>query len=326
MGVHKMWDKYPVLKRELTEVSQLIISSIHIRDEAIEKKIKTMIQSGGKMLRPAYTLLCAQIGPEQDPERTKAVAAALECLHLATLVHDDVIDQADTRHGQTTINTAYGNKLAIYTGDYLLTLAFSMLSHYADSAPQIKFRGFEADKILAGELTQLHGQFQTSVSVKRYLAQISGKTAQLFAISCYAGALSSQAKEKNARHAWYLGHYFGMAFQIIDDLLDYKGKSELLGKPAMNDLNQGIYTLPLIYALKADPQKLGLLLQKRNTLTDADMVAVLEIIEKHHGYEKALSLARRYTQKALKELHVLPDGTYKAILKELTQDLLDRTM
>lgn len=326
MGIHKMWKSYPELNDELADVLKLIESYIRVRDTAIQDKILAMIRSGGKMLRPAYSLLCAHIGPESERARPKAVAAALECLHMATLVHDDVIDKADTRHGQTTVHVDYGNKLAVYTGDYLLTLAFSILSKYADSVPQVNFRGFEADKILAGELAQLHGQYRASVSVKRYLSQISGKTAQLFAISCYAGALASRADEKASAHAWRMGHHIGMAFQIIDDLLDYQGNSQTLGKPVMSDIRQGIYTLPLIYAIKADPDSLRPYLNKGKELNDDDIHALLGLIQKHDGVTKSLLVAQRFTQKALNELRQLPDGIYKSTLEKLTKSLLDRKM
>ncbi|MDF2909541.1 MAG: Polyprenyl synthetase [Sporolactobacillus laevolacticus] len=324
--IHQMWDAYPELKEELNDVLLLIESYIRVRDSAITNRIKKMVHSGGKLLRPAYSLLCSHIGPDQDPDRSKAVAAALECLHMASLVHDDVIDKADTRHGQITIHEEYGNKVAIYTGDYLLSLAFSILSRYANSLPRIHFRGFQADKILAGELEQLHGRYQESVSIKRYLSQISGKTAQLFAISCYTGAMASHAEQHLATCAWRMGRYIGMAFQVIDDILDYRGTSHVLGKPVMNDIRQGVYTLPLIYALKADAQTLYPLLRKRESITEEDLNTILECIRRHDGVEKATRLADRYTKKALDELKQLPSGSYKETLEQLTKALLERKM
>ncbi|MCO7125874.1 polyprenyl synthetase family protein [Sporolactobacillus shoreicorticis] len=326
MGIHRMWESYPELKEELADVLKLIESYIRVRDTAIQDKILAMIHSGGKMLRPAYSLLCAHIGPESERARPKAVAAALECLHMATLVHDDVIDKADTRHGQTTVHVDYGNKIAVYTGDYLLALAFSILSKYADSAPQINVRGFHADKILAGELAQLHGQFHTSVSVKRYFSQISGKTAQLFAVSCYAGALAGKADQKDAAQAWRIGYHIGMAFQIIDDLLDYQGSRQTLGKPVMSDIRQGIYTLPLIYAVKADPDSLRPYLNKDKKLDEVDIQVILTMIKQHDGIAKSMLIAEKFTQKALNELRQLPDGRYKITLERLTKSLLARKM
>jgi heptaprenyl diphosphate synthase len=323
-----MWDAYPELKEDLIRVLQAIESHIRIHDQAIEQRIRQYIHASGKMLRPAYTLICSEIGPERDKDRAIAAAAAVQCLHMATLVHDDVIDQSDTRHGQATFNAEYGNKVAIYTGDYLFSLAFSILEPYASesSVPRLSFKQIEADRILAGELEQLHAQYQTPSSVKHYLSQISGKTAQLFAVSCYAGAGVGKSIQSDASHAWNMGHDIGMAFQIIDDILDYQGSQDMMGKPVMNDFRNGIYTLPVLIAIKAEPEFFHPLLAKKGNLTVADLAAVQEAITRNHGIEKAMDLARRYTRKALKEMDALPDGAYKKVLNRLTRSLLERKM
>lgn len=328
MSVHPMWDAYPALKEDLNRVLQVIESHIRIHDQAIEQRIKKYIHASGKMLRPAYTILCSGIGPEQDKDRVIAAAAAVQCLHMATLIHDDVIDRSDTRHGQTTLSAEYGNKVAIYAGDYLFSLAFTILRPYASesSVPRLSFKQIEADKILAGELEQLHAQYRTPTSIKNYLSQISGKTAQLFAISCYTGAGASQSGQNDATHAWNMGHDIGMAFQIIDDILDYRGTRNTLGKPVMSDFRNGIYTLPVLIAIKAEPALFRPLLEKKGSLNDEDLNAVLQAIARNHGTEKAMELARKYTRKALSEMDQLPDGTYKDMLNQLTRSLLERKM
>ena len=285
-----------------------------------------MIYSGGKLLRPAYSLLCAQIGPENDPEKAVAVAAALETLHMATLVHDDVIDDSGTRHGIPTIQSQHGNQFAIYSGDYLFCVCFTILSRHATSLAHLEFNARSMEKILSGELDQLNSRYQSEVSIKGYLSRISGKTAQLFAVSCYSGAIESKASRKHAMNAWNMGHYIGMAFQIMDDILDYRGDSVTLGKPVMNDIAQGIYTLPLIYAIKANPKAFRPLLEKKDSLTEEDMVTISELIDQYQGVECALKLAKKYTHKAIKEIGKLPDGAYKETLLELTKSLLHRTV
>ncbi|WP_010632130.1 polyprenyl synthetase family protein [Sporolactobacillus vineae] len=328
MRVHPMWDAYPELKEDLIRVLQVIESHIRIHDQAIEQRIRKYINTSGKMLRPAYTILCSEIGPEPDKERAIAAAAAVQCLHMATLIHDDVIDQSDTRHGQKTFNAEYGNKVAIYAGDYLFSLTFSILGPYASesSVPRLSFKQIEADKILAGELEQLHAQYRTPASVKHYLSQISGKTAQLFAISCYAGAGVGKSSQSDASHAWNMGHDIGMAFQIIDDILDYQGTQNVLGKPVMNDFRSGIYTLPVRIAMMAEPEFFRPLLDKKGNLTENDLTAVQEAIARNHGIEKAMDLARKYTRKALKEMDALPSGGYKKVLNRLSRSLLERKM
>ncbi|MEK4300294.1 polyprenyl synthetase family protein [Oceanobacillus sp. FSL W8-0428] len=328
MPVHPMWGPYPRLQSDLQSVLQVIESHLQIHDKRIEATIKELVYSGGKLLRPAYTLLCAQIGDisNQDKERSIAVAAALETLHMATLIHDDVIDEADFRHGNPTIHTQQGNQFAIYSGDYLFCVCFTILSKYARTLAHLEFNARSMEKILTGELDQLHARYQIGTSIKDYLARISGKTAQLFAVSCYSGAITSQATRRQTMLAWSMGHYIGMAFQIIDDVLDFKGDFNTVRKPTLADIRQGIYTLPLIYALRERPEKLSPYLNKKADLTDDELMEVLAIVEQTKGIEKSKRLARKYIDKALKSLSKLPDGEYKETLYELTTMLLDRKM
>ncbi len=326
--VHPMWGPYPRLQSDLQSVLQVIESHLQIHDKRIEATIKELVYSGGKLLRPAYTLLCAQIGDasNHDKERSIAVAAALETLHMATLIHDDVIDEADFRHGAPTIHTQQGNQFAIYSGDYLFCVCFTILSKYARTLAHLEFNARSMEKILTGELDQLHARYQIGTSIKDYLARISGKTAQLFAVSCYSGAITSQATRRQTMLAWSMGHYIGMAFQIIDDVLDFKGDFNTVRKPTLADIRQGIYTLPLIYALREQPEKLSPYLNKKADLTDDELMEVLAIVEQTKGIEKSKRLARKYIDKALKSLSKLPDGDYKETLYELTTMLLDRKM
>ncbi|MRH44980.1 polyprenyl synthetase family protein [Aquibacillus halophilus] len=326
MRVHQMWNGYPDLKEDLSVVLKLIESHIRVHNKTVETTIKELVHSGGKLLRPAYSLLCAQIGPDNDKDKAIAVAAALETLHMATLIHDDVIDEADTRHGISTIHSKYDNKFAIYSGDYLFCVCFTILSKHATSLAHLEFNSRSMEKILSGELEQLDSRYRSAVTVKDYLSRVSGKTAQLFAVSCYSGAIESQASRRHTMNAWNMGHHIGMAFQIMDDILDYQGDCNTLGKPVMADIKQGIYTLPLIYAMQANPGAFQPLLDKKSSLTDEDMVSLTELIKKYEGVEKALLLAQRYTDKAIKQLNKLPDGPYKEKLYQITAALLNRTV
>lgn len=326
MGVHPMWDSYPKLKKDLAKVIELIDAHVKVKDPQIEKTVKQFIHSGGKMLRPAYTLLCSEIGSSQNKEQSIAVAASMECLHMATLIHDDVIDEADKRHGIPTIHTQHGNRYAIYTGDYLFCLCFNILAKHASSLANLEFNARGMEKILTGELEQLNSRYQPPTSVKNYLSRISGKTAQLFSLSCYTGALVSKAPAKIVSRAKNMGHYIGMAFQIMDDILDYQGESKAMGKPVLNDIRQGIYNLPLIYAVKENPKEILDILSKKADLDDQDMETLTEMIHKYKGIEKAKELAEKYTEKAIKELDRLPDGEYKQTLREITMTLLNRKM
>ena len=325
MSIHPMWDDYPHMKERLLKVNQTLEAHIRIKDENIKAIIKEVMNSGGKLLRPAYALLCSEMGSDYNQKKSVAIAASLETLHMATLIHDDVIDRSEKRRGKRTLHNVYDNKFAIYTGDYLFSVCFSILGKHTDSLSEIALQSRSMEKILLGELSQLHSRYEKPNSVKSYLSRISGKTAQLFALSCYLGAVESGASKRNIRHAWYMGHYIGMAFQIMDDILDYQGDSESLGKPVMADVQQGIYTLPLIYAVLEKPKEISSILKKERPLSDQTMEELLTYINQAMGIEKAERLAERYTNKALKRLEKLPDGSYKDTLRQLTTQLLKRT-
>lgn len=325
MEIHPIWHDYPQINNQLIKVNQVIDKHIRIKDKQIQAIIKEAMNGGGKLLRPAYALLCSEIGPDFNQDKAIAIAAALETLHIATLIHDDVIDRADTRRGKRTLHRSHDNKFAIYAGDYLLSVCFSIMSKYSSSLSHVEYNSRSMEKVLIGELDQLHSRFLPPKSVKSYLSRISGKTAQLFALSCYAGAVESHASQLETRRAWNMGHYIGMAFQIIDDILDYQGDNLELGKPVMADVQQGIYTLPLIYAMLDNPKETSAILANDRPLSEHDLIQLTTIINKAKGVEKAQKLAKRYTDKALQQLEKLPNGDYKDTLRQLTNQLLKRT-
>ncbi|WP_430535911.1 polyprenyl synthetase family protein [Listeria rocourtiae] len=326
MQLHPMWDAYPNLQTDLKDVLTTIEKSIQIRDKQVEKNVKDLIHAGGKLLRPAYAMLAAQIGPEWNRDRAIAVAGALEVLHMATLIHDDVVDDAPTRRGIPTIHSKYGRNYAVYTGDYLFCICFKILSSHASSVENIEFNSKNIEKILMGELDQMRMRYDINVSVRQYLSRISGKTAQLFALSTFSGASQSKATRLQTRNAWNIGHYLGMAFQIIDDVLDYTSSNDGLGKPVLNDVKQGVYTLPLIYAMQKHQPEFQPLLEKQLDMSDADLEKLLDLIAKYKGVEQAFTLADKYTKKALREITKLPAGAYRDQMYDLTSSILKRNI
>ncbi|MBP3038273.1 polyprenyl synthetase family protein [Bacillaceae bacterium Marseille-Q3522] len=325
MEVHTMWRKYPQLEKDLKEVLTVIEAHLKIHDKEMNAYVKQLLHAGGKMLRPAYSLLCAQAGRDYNREKSIAIAAAIEVLHLATLIHDDVIDRASTRRGISTIHEKFGNRYAIYTGDYLFCICFQILSKYSNSLSNIEFNTASMEKILSGELEQMRLRYRLETSIKDYLKRINGKTAQLFALSCYSGASVNSTSKKLTRNCWNLGHHIGMAFQIIDDILDYTGDDQISGKPVLSDMRQGIYTLPLIYAMKEKKAAFTEILRKKERMAEDDVLQVQSLVIKHKGVELAHKLAGKYTAKGLKEIGKLPDGIYKDQLVEITSQLLYRS-
>ncbi|EOT46554.1 MULTISPECIES: polyprenyl synthetase family protein [Enterococcus] len=324
MKLHPLWADYPTLQKELIETRTLMESSVRLKNKEVEQAILTMIESGGKLLRPAYQLLFSRFGVENDRKKAIAIAASIELLHTATLIHDDIVDEADTRRGVASIRSKFGNSTAVYAGDYLFVSCFKLMSDYASSLKSLQLHSKSMEKILNGELGQMDHRYQYTITIEDYLDTISGKTAELFALSCGIGALESGTSERFAKKASDIGMAIGMAFQIIDDVLDYSQTDQSLGKPVLNDVKQGVYSLPLIISLSEQSPELLALIKKQTSMTIEDQQRIWEIVHETKGVEKAYQYAIDYTQKALKLISSLPDSPQKKELVQLTKTILDR--
>ncbi|MGD0153708.1 MAG: polyprenyl synthetase family protein [Thermacetogeniaceae bacterium] len=207
-----------------------------------------VIRAGGKRLRPLLVILCSGLA---DPSHQPLIdmAAAAELIHTASLIHDDILDQATTRRGATTINHLQGNHTAVLAGDFLFAAAFDLLT--CTGRPEALALMTEAIRAMCqAEIEQKEAVFQFSVTESRYLGRIEKKTAALLAACCGAGALAGGAAPEEVASLMAFGRNLGLCFQITDDLLDFTGDSATLGKPAGSDLAQGILTLPVIYLLQ----------------------------------------------------------------------------
>lgn len=324
MNVHPMWDEYPALREELAATLSLIEKSMTIKHPEIRARINELLSGGGKMLRPAYSLLFSQFGTERDEEKARAVAAMVEVLHLATLVHDDVIDESAVRRGADTINHSHSNRVAVYTGDYLFTVCFHLLRDYAPDADRLQLDRKGMETILMGELNQMSNKYRLDMRMRDYFRQIKGKTAELFALSCYSGAYQSTNDTRFANRAYQIGQNIGTAFQLIDDLLDYTQDSEKIGKPVMQDLRNGIYTAPLLYALQKNRAEIEPYLLKKDQITDEEAQRVLRIVHESGGVEEARQLSKKYTKKALKQIKQLPENEAKTMISKITAQMIDR--
>lgn len=322
--IHPMWREYPELQSELTAVRQLMLDAVQMEDEEIRQAILELLTQGGKMVRPAYLLLLANWNSTGKTEKVHAVAAALELLHVATLLHDDVIDEAALRRGQETVNSRYGNRVAIYAGDYLLTICYQLLSRHVSDLEQITIPTNGMSRVIDGELAQMRQRYHYELGLQEYLKRIEGKTAQLFMISCHIGAQLGGLKD--SLRAKKIGQQIGMAFQILDDILDYEVSETDFGKPVLEDVAQGIYTAPLLYALEKDPKKIQPLLDRRETITPKEREQLKKLVQKAGGVDRAYALATRYTDQALAQIAQLPDSPQKETLTRLTTQLLKRTM
>ena len=319
--MHKFWNKYPEIEKEIQGVVNVIEKNAKCRDKIVEESILELLHSGGKMLRPSFVILSSKFG-EYDEKRARALAAVVEMFHMATLIHDDIIDEATLRRGKETIQSKYGKNYAVYIGDYLFCVCFKILATLG-SKNTFAVDTMSMSRICMSEIDQLNSRFDRNVSVKKYLKRISGKTAELFSLSLFIGATESGCSRKVSKLFWEIGHNIGMAFQIIDDILDYTGSDEGIGKNSANDLKQGIYTIPLILALKNKPAELVNILSKSD-YTENDVVKIINLVNEYDGVTKARELAKKYTNKAYKQIKALPENEYKEALLEITKKLLDR--
>jgi heptaprenyl diphosphate synthase len=317
----KIWDRYEAVRNELNAVVSLMDKNIKCKDKKIENSIKDLIHSGGKMLRPAFVIISSHFG-EYDAEKSRSLAAVVEMLHMATLVHDDVIDDAKIRRGHETIQSKYGKDYAVYIGDFLFCVCFKIMASSA-TLSSIKVDSNSMSRICLGEIDQMNSRFDSVLSVKNYLNRISGKTAELFSLSLYIGAAENGCSDKLSKQFWKIGHNIGMAFQIIDDILDYTGTDDSIKKSAENDIRQGIFTLPFIYAAEKN-RTIFEPYFKQNNFSDDDIKDLIKLVNKYNGVTMAKELADKYTRKAMKLIEFLPENEYKNILKETTLELLTR--
>lgn len=319
----KFWSEYPVIDNEIEAVKKIISENAKCKDKVIENSIIELLNSGGKMLRPAFTILASKFG-DYDDERSRALASVMEMFHMATLVHDDIIDEAKYRRGKETVQSKYGKNYAVYIGDYLFCLCFRILATTSS-----RERGIDVDtkvmsRICMGEIEQLNSRFKKDVSVKNYLKRTSGKTAELFSLSLYVGASESGCDKKTCRLFWNIGHNIGMAFQIIDDILDYVSTDEALGKQAGKDLLEGVYTLPLILAMEANPKDFESVLNE-DGYSKEEVENIIRLVKDNGGVDKAMKIAQKYSKKAFRDINKLPDNEYKEILLDVARKLLQRS-
>lgn len=326
MKIHKLWNDYPDLSKDLQKTLKLMEKSINISNPEVEEAILTMMHSGGKLLRPAYLLLFSQFGKNVNKDKITALAAAMETLHTATLIHDDIVDEAGLRRNQETLQHRFGKDVAVYAGDYLFVSCFKILSNHASTLKSIQLNARSMETILAGELGQMNNRYDTSMSVTTYLKNIGGKTAELFGLSCSVGAYESGCSPLFAKKCQNIGYAIGITFQILDDILDYSQESEQIGKPVLEDVKQGVYSLPLLYALETHKTELLPYLSKKENMTSEDTEKVFEIVHSSGGIDSANTLAEFYTTKALKEISRLPKNEQKTkeTLYDLTELLLNR--
>lgn len=316
------WAEHPELAARLECVRQEILGRAGGEEGPVPSSVRRLVDSNGKMLRPAFVLLSASFG-RPDAEKVRRLAAAIEMLHMATLVHDDIIDEALVRRGIRTLHAISGSRAAVLIGDWLFAAAFSLIAEYADGEAA---RGLSrlVSRLCASEIRQSEDRFRVNPSIRRYLRTIAGKTALLFSLSFYVGARESGCEPAVSHTLRRLGYCLGMGFQVIDDILDFEGTDAQTGKPTGSDLAQGVFTLPVVMGLRADDGVLAAALAAPPYAPDA-VRRIVSLISERGGLEAARLLARAYTERSQREIVRLPDIEARRTLSAVAAKLLHRT-
>jgi heptaprenyl diphosphate synthase len=312
---------YVSLMDELKAIERALEDALHTDQALLEQASHHLLQAGGKRVRPVFVLLSGHFGSYRI-DHLKPVAVAIELIHMATLVHDDVIDDADQRRGRLTVKSQWDNRVAMYAGDYILARALQVITQLKDvRVHQILAKTIM--QICRGEIEQILSFNNYEQSLWQYLRRIRKKTAQLIAICCQLGAMVSGMKREWVNSLYNYGQYTGMAFQIKDDVLDFLGSNEQLGKPSGNDLRQGNITLPVIYTLAQAEYSAQLSTLLKQDLND-HMPEIIRVIERAGGFRYADMLTQRYLTKAKAALHPLPDIEVKSAFLKMADFMAQR--
>jgi octaprenyl-diphosphate synthase len=315
----------PRLAETLAALEQQLTSATEDAEERLRAAARHLVGAGGKRIRPTVTLLaCGACGGDMAAAVPYAVAA--ELTHSATLLHDDVIDDGPLRRGQPASRVIWGNAVSVLSGDWLLTRALEVVSAEPARSAALPSLLRTMRRLVEGEVLQLSLRGEFSATEKDYLDVVVGKTASLFGWAAAAGAWAAGLTGRVPEALVRFGEGIGIAFQLVDDALDYAAEPSLLGKRLGQDLLEGKATLPLIRACEADPALRGRLNELMEGRADANAVAgeVIAGVQAVGGVDAARALAREHTGIAMAALAEVPDGPHRRALHEAAESLTER--
>ncbi len=315
---------YRVVADDFAAVDGIIRNQLVSRVPLVEKIGDYIISAGGKRLRPLLVLLAGRaLGYRADD--LQLLAATIEFLHTSTLLHDDVVDKSDMRRGRSTANAQWGNAPSVLVGDFLYARSFEMMVTLG-SMPVMRIISQATRVIAEGEVLQLSKVRDASTTEETYMEVIRGKTAMLFEASTHSAAVLAGASTEQAEALRTFGDHLGIAFQLVDDLLDYKGDAAELGKNVGDDLAEGKPTLPLIYTMREGTAEQAALVRKAIQQGGIDdLESIRSAVEAAGALDYTANLARDYADKAIACLELLPAGEHREALIELTRFAVART-
>lgn len=313
---------HPV-EADLEALADHLKTLVGARHPILSAAAEHLFGAKGKRIRPAIVLLVSRAtapGAQISP-RHRRLAEITEMIHTASLVHDDVVDESAVRRGVPTVHASFGNRVAVLAGDFLFAQSSWYLANL-DDLTVVKLLSEVIMNLAEGEIHQGLNRFDTSLTLDAYLEKSYFKTASLIANSAKAAAILSDREGEVADRVYAYGRNLGLSFQIVDDILDFTGSTEVLGKPAGSDLKSGNLTAPAIYALEENAYLAQLI--EREFTSDGDIEQALALVADSHGIERSWDLATHHARIAAENLAALPPSESRDVLADLTEYVLSR--
>ena len=310
---------------DISVVNQLIVERMESRVDVIPRLAGHIIASGGKRLRPLLTLACARLCGYQG-QRHRKLASCVEFIHTATLLHDDVIDESALRRGNPSANVLFGNEISVLVGDFLFSRAFELMVEDG-SIDVLKVLSHASSVISEGEVLQLITTNDGATSEQAYLEIVRDKTAELFAAACRIGAIVAERPASEEEALRTFGLNLGIAFQIVDDVLDYSAEQERLGKTVGDDFREGKMTLPVILAIHRGNEAERAFWKRaldEDSQRDGDFAHAQDLIRRHHALRDAIDRARHYGAIARDSLGLFPNSSIKHVLLDIVDFTIER--
>ncbi|MDP2659902.1 MAG: polyprenyl synthetase family protein [Dehalococcoidia bacterium] len=311
------------IQQDLPEVERFIQSLARADTPWLSELLNYVLRPAGKRLRPALTLMAGQFY-NYDRKRLLNMAAAVELLHTATLVHDDTIDEAEVRRGISTVNARWDGSMAVLAGDYLFAQS-AVLAASTESMRVVQMFARTLMTIVNGEMQQQKSAFAWNQTREEYFQRIAKKTASLFSMATESGAVLSGAPEAAIDGLTAYGYNLGMAFQIVDDILDFMGEEEEMGKPVGNDLQHGTVTLPAMLYMEMHPDDDSIRRMLETPGDNGHAIAAIQAIRNSPAISEAYKVASGFCQEAKKSLSALPARGPLDTLKALTEYTVNRS-
>jgi len=313
---------YRPVQEGLARVEDRLKDVANLEFPFMAKLLSHVLDTQGKRVRPAITLLAANFHPH-DEQKTELLATAVELLHIATLIHDDTVDDSDVRRGRATISSVWGRNAAVLLGDYI----FASSAAFVCDTGNIRVIRRCSETIMelsSGELHEMAESYNSSQTREQYFSRIYQKTASLFTTAGETGAVLSGAPEDVVQALKAYSYNLGMAFQIVDDILDFDGTEQEVGKPVGNDLSQGIITLPAIMAVERYPEG-NPIVELANRPNDEECLRrAVDMVQESSIINDAYTVAHEFSRKSTDALDVLPKGPSSDSLRELANFLVTR--